>query len=130
VRQNAYAQYQLGTYYLEGTAGELSPAKGKQLLQQASENGSPQARKVLQRMEAQTQARVSFIEPIVLNRATIVAGEAANLIYFDALNEWNRGDEILSRMILQHLVTQYPDFAPARKVYEQMNQVKVVKSYS
>lgn len=62
-RQNAYAQYQLGTYYLEGTAGELSPAKGKQLLQQAVENGSQQARKVLQRMEAQSQARVSFVKP-------------------------------------------------------------------
>ena len=37
--------------------------KGKQLLKQASENGSPQARKLLQRLEAQ-QGRVSFIEPV------------------------------------------------------------------
>lgn len=129
-RQNAYAQYQLGTYYLEGTAGELSPVKGKQLLQQASDNGSVQARKVLQRMEAKTQARVSFIEPVVMNRAPIVAGEAANLMYLDAMNVWNRGDEVLSRMILQYLVTKYPDFAPAKRVYEQVNQAKVTNTYS
>ncbi len=129
-RQNAYAQYQLATYYLEGTAGELSPSKGKQLLQQASDNGSLQARKVLQHMEAKAQARVSFVEPIVMNQAPIAAGAAANLIYLEALNEWNRGDEVLSRMILQHLVTQYPDFAPAKNVYKQVNQAQAVSSYS
>lgn len=130
VRQNAYAQYQLGTYYLDGTAGERSPAKGKLLLQQASDNGNLQARQALQRMEAQAQSRVSFIEPIVFDRASIVAGEAANRMYFDALNEWNRGDELLSRMILRHIVTQYPDFVPARRVYEQVNQAKVTNFYS
>ncbi|MFT4059692.1 MAG: endopeptidase IV [Legionella sp.] len=129
-RQNAYAQYQLATYYLDGTAGELSPAKGKQLLQQASENGSPQARKALQRMEAQAQAKVSFIEPIVLNKAPFIAGEAVNLMYLEALNVWDRGDELLSRMMLQYLVTQHPDFAPAKHVFEQVNQTKAGNFYS
>lgn len=41
--------------------------KGKKLMQQASENGSPQARKALQRMEAQAQAKVSFIEPVLFD---------------------------------------------------------------
>lgn len=129
-RQNAYAQYQLGTYYLDGTAGEISPVKGKQLLQQASDNGNLQARQVLQRMEAKTQAQVSFIEPVILDWAPVVAGEAANRMYFDALNEWNRGDERLSRMILRHIVTQYPDFVPARRIYEQVNQTRLTNSYS
>ncbi|STY30303.1 enhanced entry protein EnhC [Legionella wadsworthii] len=128
-RQNAYAQYQLGTYYLEGTAGERSLAKGKQLLQQASENGSVQARKVLQRMEAQTQARVSFIEPIFMNRAPVIDGQEADFMYLQALNEWNQGDEILSRMILQHLVTQYPNFIPAKKAFDQLNQVQRLSIY-
>ncbi|MGC1181544.1 tetratricopeptide repeat protein [Legionella sp.] len=129
LRQNAYAQYQLGTYYLEGTAGEQSLTKGKQLLQQASDNGSLQARKLLLRMEA-SQDRVSFIEPIVMNQAPIVAGETANLIYLNALNVWNRGDEVLSRMILQQLVTQFPDFVPAKQIYEQVNQAKLENIYS
>ena len=128
-RQNAYAQYQLGTYYMEGTVGERSLDKGKQLLKQASDNGSPQARKVLQRLEA-AQGRVSFIEPVLINRAPAVAGQSPDLIYLDAMNEWNRGDEVLSRMILQRLVTQYPHFAPAKRVYEQLNQAKSNTIYS
>lgn len=129
-RQNAYAQYQLGTYYMEGTAGELSLVKGKQLLQQASDNGNMQARKVLQRLDAKAQARVSFVEPVVLDKAPVVAGETAELMYLDALNEWNRGNESLSRVILKHLVSKYPDFAPAKQVYEQLNQVKSSSNFS
>jgi enhanced entry protein EnhC len=130
VRQNAYAQYQLGTYYLDGTAGERSVVKGKQLLQQASDNGCLQARKLLQRLEAQSpQARVSFVEPVLMNKAPIVADKAADLMYLDALNEWNQGDETLSRMILQRIVTQYPDFAPAKRVIEQLNQVQSASIY-
>lgn len=122
VRQNAYAQYQLGTYYLEGIAVERSLAKGKQLLQQASENGSVQARKMLQRLEAQTQARVSFIESIVINKEPMIAGQNANLMYMNALNQWNQGDELLSRRMLQLLVIQYPNFIPAKRAFDQINQ--------
>lgn len=128
-RQNAYAQYQLGTYYLEGTAGERSLSKGKELLQQASDNGSIQARKVLQRMEAQNQARVSFIEPVLMNKASFTPEQTADFMYLQALNEWNQGDEILSRMILQRLVTQYPNFVPAKRAFEQLNQAKLVSIY-
>lgn len=122
--QNAYAQYQLASYYLEGILGERSPEKAKALLRQASENGNLQAKKMLERLEAESQPRVSFIEPVVMNHATLV-DKSADLIYLDALNEWNRGDEVLSRMILQRLVTQYPNFVPAKKIYERLNQVKV-----
>ncbi|KTD53221.1 enhanced entry protein EnhC [Legionella santicrucis] len=131
LRQNAYAQYQLGTYYLEGTAGEHSVSKGKELLQQASDNGNLQARQVLQRLEAQTQARVSFIEPVLMNNAPVVAaGQTADLMYLEALNEWNQGDEVLSRMILQRLVTQYPNFTPAKRAFDQLNQARLVSIYS
>jgi enhanced entry protein EnhC len=122
-RQNAYAQYRLGTYYLEGTAGERLVDKGRKLLEQASQNGSKQAQQALQRLNAQTQGRVSFVEPIQMNQVPILAnGRAAELVYFDALNAWNRGDEAMSRMLLQRLVTQHPQFVPARRAYEQLNQ--------
>jgi enhanced entry protein EnhC len=131
LRQNAYAQYQLGTYYLDGTAGERSVAKGKQLLQQASDNGCLQARKLLQRLEAQSpQARISFVEPVLMSKAPVVADKTVDLMYLDALNEWNQGDETLSRMILQRIVTQYPDFAPAKRVIDQLNQARLVSIYS
>lgn len=128
-RQNAYAQYQLATFYLDGTAGERSLDKGKQLLKQASENGSPEAQKILQRLDAQTQARVSYVEPVLMNHAPFAVGQTADMMYLDAMNEWNRGDEVLSRMILQRLVTQYPHFVPAKRMYEQLNQARAISIY-
>jgi enhanced entry protein EnhC len=128
-RQNAYAQYQLATYYLDGTAGQRIPDKGKLLLEKASKNGSLQARQMLQRMEA-NQGRVSFIQPIQMNNAPVLTDREADRIYLDALNEWNRGDEVLSRMILQRLVTQYPNFIPAKRAYEQINQAQTTSNYS
>lgn len=127
--QNAYAQYQLGTYYLEGIAGEKSPQKGKQLLEQARENGSLEAGKVLQRLEAQNQARVSYIEPALINKMPDVSNKTADLIYLDAMNEWNKGDEILTRILLHQLVTQYPNFIPAKLIYEQLNLTKQTSAY-
>jgi enhanced entry protein EnhC len=50
-------------------------------------------------------------------------------MYLDALNEWDRGDEVLSRMILHRLVTQYPNFVPAKRVYEKLNEAKRVSIY-
>lgn len=118
-RQNAYAQYQLGTYYLEGIAGERVPDKGRKLLEQASENGSKQARQALQRLDA-AQGKVSFIEPVQMNAVDRFTGHSADRIYLSALNEWNRGDELKSRMMLQRLVSQYPDYVPARRAYERL----------
>ena len=54
----------------------------------------------------------------------------ADRIYLEALNEWNRGDELASRMILQRLVTQYPNFVPAKRAYEQINQAQIGSTYS
>jgi len=119
---NPYAQYQLAIFAYEGTEGQRSPEQGKQLLQQADENGNQQARKVLQWLEAQSQEHISFIEPLPANPAPILAGKAADLMYLDALSEWNRGDEILSRSILNQIMTQYPQYAPAKRAYEQLNQ--------
>lgn len=129
-RQNAYAQYQLGSYYLKDSTDQLLISKARKLLEQASDNGSQQARKVLQRINAQTQGKVSFVEPVLFNRAPALNGQTADMIYLNALNEWNRGDEVLSRMILQRLVTQYPNFVPAKRAYEQLNQVMLNSSYS
>jgi len=118
---NPYAQYQLATFYYEGSAGERSPEQGRRLLQLAQDNGSLQARKVLQWLDSQSQARSSFIEPILLNQVPVVADKAADLMYLDALNEWNRGDELLSRMILDRILMEFPHYIPAKRAYEQLH---------
>ena len=118
---NAYAQYQLATFYYQGIDGDPSPSKGKQLLQQAQDNGSLQARKILQWLDAQAQERSSFIEPIIMNQMPMLAQQPADLMYLDALNEWNRGDERTTRIILNQINTQFPQYEPAKRAYEQLN---------
>ncbi|KTD66121.1 tetratricopeptide repeat protein [Legionella spiritensis] len=119
---NAYAQYQLALLYYEGALGEKTPEKGKKMLVMAKKNGSQQAQKMLQWIDAQQEMRSSFIEPVPLNNSPDIAGQPADLIYLNALNEWNRGDETLSRMILDRLMTQFPHYIPAKRAYEQLNQ--------
>lgn len=121
---NAYAQYQLATFYLDGMLGERQLEQGNILLKQASENGSVQAQKRMQWLNAQQAPQVSFIDSVPLNKTPLIAGESAELMYFDALSEWNRGDETASRMILNKLMAQYPEYAPAKYTVEQLNQQK------
>lgn len=128
--ENAFAQYQLATLVLEGALGDKNLEEGRKLLQQASANGSRQARRMLQWQDAEKQERVSFIEPAVFNVQPILAGQPADLMYFNALNEWNRGDETTSRMILDKLLTQFPQYTPARKAYEQLQEPNVTLSHN
>lgn len=124
-RNNAYAQYKMATYYLEGLTGERQPDKGRRYLEQASENGSEQARKALQFLDAQQKKQVSYLEPLGLHPARLQDNMPADQLYFTALSEWNRGDELLSRSILRQLVKQYPHYAPAKRTYEQLNQAMI-----
>ena len=77
---------------------------------------------MLQWQAAQQQVRTSFIEPIAINQAPILATQPANMMYLDALSEWNKGDEDLSRLILNRLMTEFPQYMPARRAFEQLNQ--------
>ena len=52
----------------------------------------------------------------------VVAEQPADLMYLDALNEWNRGDEGSTKVILDRLMTQFPDYSPAKRAYDQLNQ--------
>ncbi|MDP1602349.1 MAG: endopeptidase IV [Legionella sp.] len=119
---NAYAQFQLAVMYLDGTLGERQLEQGKGLLRQARDNGYKQAGIMMQWLNAQQEQRLSFIEPVILNHAPVLAGQSADLMYLDALSEWNRGNETLSRMILNRIMSQFPQYAPAKRAYEQLNQ--------
>ena len=118
---NAYAQYQLAIFAYEGMDGKKMPEEGKKLLQLAKENGNQKASRVLQWLDAQSQVRTSFIESLPIS-APGLAQKPADLMYMDALNEWNLGDERSSRLILSKLLTQFPDYTPAKRAYEQLNQ--------
>ena len=119
-QDNAYAQYQLAMLYMDGATGEHLVEQGKKLLIQAEKNGSLQAQKALQRLATQTQGQVSFLEPAVVVSSTATTKKSADLMYLDALNAWNRGDDLSSKMILSRILVQYPDYVPAKRVYELM----------
>lgn len=119
---NAYALYRLAMFYYDGVAGEHSPDRAKLLLREAEANGNPQASRVLQWLAAQAQERTSFIEPAQVSKEQSLAERPVDLMYMDALNEWNRGDENSSRMILDKIRTEFPHYIPAQRAYEQLNQ--------
>lgn len=114
---NAYAQYQLALMYAETTD---NVKETRALLQQAQNNGSQQARKTLQWLNAQKETQISFIEPLPLNPMNYVTDQSAELMYLNALNAWNHGDEIAFRMILSYIIGQYPNYLPAKRAYEQL----------
>ncbi len=118
---NAFAQYQLATFYYDGIDGKRMPQEGKHLLEQAEANGSLQATRVLQWLDTQGEPRKSYIEPVLIAQTPILT-QPVDLMYLDALNEWNRGDEGSSRIILDRILTQFPHYEPAKRAYEQLNQ--------
>lgn len=119
---NAYAQYQLGTLYYEGVDGSAKIQEGKQWLKRAQENGCQQASRALQWLDAQSEHRLSFIEPVLMMKSPVVGEVPVDLMYMDALNEWNRGNERLSRLLLNRIMVQFPQYIPAKRTYEQLNQ--------
>ncbi|MBA2650422.1 MAG: SEL1-like repeat protein [Legionella sp.] len=117
--QNAYAQFRLGTYYIDGVVGEALRDRGQQLIKQASENGNVLASHWLQRLEAQTKPNVSFVESIFVKDFAINAKTAPSM-YFEALNSWNQGDEQASHSILHQLYSLYPNYEPAKKMLKKL----------
>lgn len=117
---NVNAQYQLAMLYVKN---KENLARGKELLQKAGENGHQEAQKTLRLLNAREVPRISFIASANLNQAPGAEGAPAEMMYFDAMNAWNRGDESLSRHILSHILSQYPDYTPAKQTANQMNHV-------
>lgn len=116
---NAFGQYQLAGLYDEKVLPETKLGERKKLLIEALKNGSPQAEKALQKLAIQQQG-LSFVEPVIVNHSPVRAGKPVELMYLDALNQWNHGDEAQSKMIFDCIRAQYPDYIPAKRVYEQM----------
>lgn len=127
-KNNAYAQYQLGRLYMDGSLGEAKPEQARALLTAASKNGNNEASQLVQRLTAQQATKLSFIEPIPSKKTPSIASQSAELMFLDALNEWNHGDEQGSRAILHKLLGQYPHFVPAQRVYEQVTQKKMMEA--
>lgn len=119
-KNNAYAQLQLAKQYLSETQDKNLTEKGRKFLEEASENGNQAAGILLQKLDAATRDKVSYVEPFLLNSAYPIVAQSPNIMYYNALSAWNRGDETLSRLMLNRLMQTWPDYAPAQKTLEQL----------
>jgi len=127
-QSNGYAQFELATLYAAASDGKMLSQQVRKLLQQAQDNGSFQARNTLQLLAAQSEGRISFIEPLGLKQTTMSTNQPADLLYLEALNEWNRGDELSSKRLLDQIMAQFPNYSPAKRTYEQLHQASVLPS--
>lgn len=117
---NAFAQYQLAELYEKKGIPETKSGEGKKWLQEALRNGSPQATQLLQRIAAFKQSQSSFVEPMVINSISAQTSRPVELMYLDALNQWNCGDGIRSKMIFDRIRSAFPDYLPAKRTVERM----------
>lgn len=124
---NAYAAYQLATMAYEGALGEQNKSQAQQWLQIAANHGSKQAEQVLQWLSAQTDARVSFIEPLTWQSdpSLMTSDEPAHWRYLGAVNAWNQGNEGNSRIMLNQLLQKYPNYIPAKEAYRNIQSADV-----
>ncbi|MFY7698442.1 MAG: tetratricopeptide repeat protein [Legionella sp.] len=121
---NSYAQYQLAMLdYQHAPDKQQVLDKTKKILLQIQDRGFGQANKALQWLESQSSVDKSFIEPVrIINHVyePLLARQAADMMYMNALNAWNSGDEHLSRMIFDKIRMEYPDYVPAKHTYERL----------
>lgn len=116
---NAFAQYQLASLFNTKELPETTTGEGKKWLQEALKNGSPQATKAWQWLASQNQS--SFVEPAMFSLAS--SERPVELMYMDAINQWNCGDEVRAKLLLNHIRTQFPDYIPAKRACEQLGLV-------
>lgn len=117
---NAFAQYQLAQFYNNKILPETMHGEGKKWLQEALKNGSPQANKEVMWMAVQKQNQYSFVEPVTVNQTTNLSDKPVEIMYMDALDQWNCGDEVHAKKMLESIRTHFPDYIPAKRICEQM----------
>jgi len=122
---NAYAAYQLATMAYEGALGEQGKTQAQQWLETAANQGSQQAEQILLWLSSQTDTRVSFIEPVAWSASTVTRDEPAHWRYLGAVNAWNQGNEGNSRMMLNQLLQEYPNYTPAKEAYQNIQSTDV-----
>ncbi|QDQ39295.1 sel1 repeat family protein [Legionella geestiana] len=119
---NAHAQFELARLSFEGVSTGLLPAEARRYLETAQKHGSKAAALYQRRMDAKVQKQLSVIEPIRMPVSKRFDNESAERMYFEALNTWNRGNENLSRAMLDTIMVRHPQYAPAKRAYEQLKQ--------
>ncbi len=125
---NSYAQYQLALFCFKGLISGCQAEEGKKWLEKAQSNGSFDAVKALQWLNAQSTPQVSFIESVQLPPSLASEDSSStDMLYLEALNAWNVGDEGLSKAILARLLIEQPNNQLAKQAYQQLLEIGTAK---
>lgn len=122
---NAYAAYQLATMAYEGALGEQNKSQAQQWLKLAAQYGSREAQQTLLWLSAQSDTRVSFIEPIIWTSGSTITAEPVHWQYLGAVNAWNQGNEVNFKQMLNQLLQANPNYAPAKEAYQHVLSAEI-----
>lgn len=114
---NAFAQQQLANLNGIKSSPAASPNTRKAPLQEGLNNGGRNKHK----RAVQPQQLLSVVEPLSFRQAQFLPDRPVELLYLDALNQWNCGDNAQSKMTFERIRNQFPDYIPARRTYERMS---------
>lgn len=117
---NPYAQLQLASFYYAGLTGKPEPEQGFALLQKAQRNGSEAASKLLLKIQGSNSETASYIEPITIEEKMNLSAMPVNMLYMQALNEWNEGNAKASQKILDKIRLKFPSFEPAKRAVKDL----------
>ena len=118
---NVFAKQQLAALndsmlQVKSTAGAETPAVKLSLNTAKSKTAQVKDKRAMQ-----PQPLLSVVEPVSFRQAEFISGRPVELLYLDALNQWNVGDNEQSKYIFERIRNQFPDFIPARRTYERMS---------
>jgi len=118
---NTFAEQQLATLNGSKPLPKTVPAIANPPLQEALNNANRKAARDKLKRAVQPQPLLSVVEPVSFHQAQFLSGRPVELLYLDALNQWNGGDNAQSKMIFERIRNQFPDYIPARRTYERMS---------
>jgi enhanced entry protein EnhC len=126
---NAYADYQMALFCFKGELNKCSQAQGMKWLLSSQKNGNKEAGSMLEWVRAKTKPMVSFVQPIRFSSRLVIYDDLSqDLMYIDALNAWNVGDESYSKAILSGLLVRHPNNSLAKETYKQLISINSLKS--
>ena len=118
-----FAQYQLGLMSLQDAKTSEDMKKGTAWLTKSSGNGNKQAKQLLEDIKAK-KTHASAIHVNANHSVVLPKSMPVNVLYWQALQQWNHGQLSAAIQLLEQLHTAHPDFVPAKESINAFNAVQ------
>ncbi|MDF1757309.1 MAG: tetratricopeptide repeat protein [Legionellaceae bacterium] len=128
-RGNSYAQYQMAVLCFKGVPENCSQDQGLRWLKEAQKYGDANAETLIDWVGAKNSVKLSFIQPAQFSAQVKVPDSTpSDLLYLNALNAWNVGEERYSKQLLSGLLSRHPNNFLAKETYKQLISINSLKS--